>query len=200
MHMTTVRHLERLWNAGSHQILVRDLLSGRPEGSLRLQAELSSPVAVAALVLIRLDELAQSHVPLYSRLLKMILAAAEGDGGWGDPLISALCLRALLAGRGAGVAIDRGLESLAQLQRPEGLWPATPLRRMPAEPFVSAFILLQLGGDERFRAAVRFRPALQWFERNTYELDPETRRLWDHAAVRCRTYRAPSPQHVLSWS
>jgi hypothetical protein len=198
--MTTVRQLERLWNAGSQQILLRELLAGRPEGALRLYTDLNTPVAVAALILIRLDELAQSHVPLYSRLLKMILAAEEGDGGWGDPLTTALCLRALLAGKGEGVIIDRGFEYLAQSQRSEGLWPQVPLRRMPGEPFVSAFILLQLGADERFRAAVRFGDALRWFEDNLQQLDPDTRRLWDHAALRCRTYRAQSRQRVLSWS
>jgi hypothetical protein len=198
--MTTVRHLERLWNAESHQLLLRDLLSGRPEASLRLHEELNGPLAIAALVLIRLDELAQSHVPLYSRLLKMILAAAEGDGGWGDPLTTALCLRALITGRGTGVAIDRGMACLAQLQRPDGLWPAAPLRRLPPDPFVSAFILLQLGSDERFRAAVRIHDAVGWLQRNEAHLDPETRRLWDYASVRCRSYRAPDRQHVLSWS
>ncbi len=198
--MTTVRQLERLWNASAQASLTQELLIGRPEASLRLEAQLASPVPVAALLLIRLDELAQAHVSLYSRLLRVILAAQEGDGGWGDPITTAICLRALLGSNGAGQSIERGLQYLAQLQKPEGIWPQTPLRRMPADSFASAFILLQLGGEQRFRSAVCFRDAVIWFEQNLQSLDPETRRLWDHAAIRCRTYRALPAQQQLSWS
>jgi hypothetical protein len=198
--MTTVRQIERLWNSSAQQVLAQELLCGRPECSLRLESELRNPLCVAAFILIRLDELAQSHVPLYTRVLKMILAAQEGDGGWGDPLTTALCLRALLAGHGAGAAVERGLEYLARLQKPEGIWPQASLRRMPADAFVSAFVLLEVGCHERFRSAVRFSVAVQWFKDNIHGLDPETRRMWDHAALRCGTYRALSAQQQLSWS
>ena len=194
--MMTVRHIEKLWNAKTFQRLFRDMLAGRAEASLRLEVELSGPLPAAAMALIRLDELAQAHVPLYSKLLKAILAAQEADGGWGDPLTTALCLRALLAGRGQGVAIDRGLSYLAEMQKPEGFWPKLPFRRMPADPFVSAFILLQLGGDVRFREAIRFIDALNWFDGHEHSLDAEAHRLWDHASIRCQMHRAP----VMNWS
>src|SRR5450432_3326604 len=108
--MMTVRHIEKLWNAKAYQRLLREMLAGRPEASLRVEAELadSGVLPAAAMALLRLDELAQSHVPLYSKLLKIILAAQEGDGGWGDPMSTALCLRALLGSRGQGVAIQHG--------------------------------------------------------------------------------------------
>jgi hypothetical protein len=199
--MMTVRHIEKLWNAGSYTKLLQEMLVGRPEASLRLEQEMSGSLPAVAMALLRLDELAQSHVPLYSKLLRTILAAQQPDGGWTDPLTTSICLRALFAGRGQGAAIERGLFYLAQLQKPEGIWPNVPIRRMPADPFVSAFIVMQLGADSRFRAAVRFIDALNWFESNEPALDPETRRLWDHASVRCQMARPLGiSQPMLSWS
>lgn len=199
--MMTVRHIEKLVNASAYSRLLQEMLAGRAEASLRLEHELTGTLPAVAMALLRLDELAQSHVPLYSKLLKTILAAQQSDGGWNDPLTTALCLRALCAGRGQGTAIERGMFYLSQLQKQEGIWPNVPIRRMPADPFVSAFILLQLGGDARFRTAVRFIDAINWFEANEHSLDGETRRLWDHAAVRCQMHKGiSSPQHVLSWS
>jgi hypothetical protein len=199
--MMTVRHIEKLWNAQNYERLMRDMLAGRPEASVRLAVELpAGAIPAAALALMRLDELSQSHVPLYSKLLRIMLAAQDQDGGWSDPLTTALCLRALLAGRGDGAAVERGLFYLAQLQKPEGIWPKVPIRRMPADPFVSAFILLQLGADQRFRSAVRFMDALNWFEDNEATLDPETRKLWDYAFIRCAVRRHDAMQTMLSWS
>lgn len=199
--MITIRYIERLWNAGSFQQLLRELLNGRPEGASTLAAEWNGAVPAAAMIMIRLDELTQSHVPLYGRLVRFVLAAQEGDGGWGDPALTALCLRALLAGRGQGAAIQRGMGYLASLQKDEGIWPKVPLRRMPADAITSALVLLQLGGDEMFRNAVDLDRALDWFDRNEQELDQPTLRLWSHAKLRCLAGRvAPSAQAVLSWS
>jgi len=199
--MMTVRHIEKLWTARKYELLFRDMLAGRPEASLRLEVEVSGFAPAAAMALIRLDELAQAHVPLYPKLLKAILAAQEGDGGWGDPMLTAICLRALMGGRGQGVAIDRGLFYLAQMQKEEGIWPKVPFRRMPADPFVSAFVLLQLGADDRFRHAVRFVDALNWFESHEHSLEPETRRLWDHASLRCQmNHTTHITQPAMSWS
>jgi hypothetical protein len=150
------------------------------------------------MAIIRLDELAQSHVLLYSKLLKIVLTAQESDGGWGDPLTTAIALRALFTSRGQGLAIQRGLAYLAQMQKPDGIWPAEPLRRLPADPLVSAYILLQLGSDPRFRMAVRFTDAMDWFEENEPTLDSQARRLWDHAVIRCQMQRALSG--TFSWS
>lgn len=195
--MTTLRQIERLWAARRYESLFRQLLAARPEASFRLEVELARALPAAALALIRLDELCQSHQPLANELLRTILAAQESDGGWGDPMTTALCLRALLTGRGTGDSIDRGLFYLANLQKSDGIWPNAPLRRLPADPFASAFILHQLGDQPRFRSAVRFFDALNWFDRHESTLDPESRRLWDRAAVRCRL---SSPQQTFSWS
>lgn len=195
--MTTLRQIERLWAARRYDTLFQQLLAARPEASFRLEIELARAVPAAALALIRLDELCQSHQPLATELLRTLLAAQESDGGWGDPMATALCLRALLIGHGAGDAINRGLFYLAGLQKSEGIWPNVPIRRLPADPFVSAYILHQLGDQPRFRSAVRFLDALNWFDQHEPSLDPEARRLWDRAASRCRlTYAEP----MLSWS
>ncbi len=184
--MMTVRQIEKLWNTKGYTRLLGDLLSGRPEASARLETELLGALPVAALAIIRLDELSQSHVCLCDKLLRTLLAAQESDGGWGDPAVTALCLRALSCDGGAGLAIERGLVYLANLQKSDGIWPNIPIRRLPADPFVSAYILFTLGDHPDFRAGVRFDQAVAWFESHESALDPETRRLWDRAAHRCR--------------
>src|SRR5262249_27926124 len=114
------------------------------------------------------------------------LSSQEADGGWGEPLATALCLRALLCGRGQGLAIERGLNYLADLQKSEGIWPAVPIRRTAEDPFVSAFILFQLADSLAFRATVRFQAATQWFLQNQIKPDEEACRLWHRASLRCR--------------
>jgi hypothetical protein len=198
--MTTVRHLEKLWQSKAYTKLVRELLAGRPENSLRLASELTTPLAAAALALIRLDELGQSHVALAGKLLRTILLSQDADGGWSEPMTSTLCLRALLTGRGDGVSIERGFTYLANLQKPQGIWPREPIRRLPADAFVSAFVLYQLGAIDRFRSAVRFPDAIAWFEANERALDPESRRLWDHARLRARIIARPARAVPILWS
>jgi hypothetical protein len=183
--MQTVRHIQRLWDARKHQQLLHLLIGNRPENSVRLEPA-STCIPAAAMGAIRLDELNQSHVPLYTTFVKTLVATQEKDGGWGDPMTTALCLRALMAGKGAGLAIERGLVYLANLQKTEGIWPKIPIRRTPVEPLGSAFVLYQLGEDARFRAAVRFEDAVNWFETHESTLDAEIRRLWDRASLRCR--------------
>ena len=103
-----------------------------------------------------------------------------------------------MLGKGHGEAIERGLAYLATLQKPDGLWPKIPFRRMPGDACVSAFVLHQLSEDERFRAAVRFADAVSWFEANERSLEPEARRLWDRAKLRCGSRSVREP--MLMWS
>jgi hypothetical protein len=184
--MITVRQVEREWENKAYARLFAALLAARPEGGFRLGLDSSRPVPVAALAIIRLDELSQSHVKLYSKLVKTLLAAQEADGGWGDLLTTALCLRALLCGNGNGVAIQRALGYLAALQKADGIWPQVPIRRMPADPYLSALILYQLGDQPDFRQAVRLSDAANWFTLHDSSLDEETRSLWNRVRVRCR--------------
>ena len=185
--MITIRHIERLFDDHQHRRLFRELIAGRPEATFALEPVLARPVPIAALGMMRLDELSQSHTALYRRLLNVVLTARQGDGGWTDPMTTALCVRALLSGGGkGGAAVERGLRYLAALQQPKGTWPREPLRRMPLDAFATAFILMQLGDRDPFRRAVHFDDATAWFTIEHKSLDPETRRLWSHAAVRCR--------------
>ena len=52
----------------------------------------------------------------------------------GEPMLTALCLRALLSNQGAGLAVESALGYLAGLQQDSGIWPRVPLRRFPGDP------------------------------------------------------------------
>ena len=196
--MITVRQIEREWEAREYARLFRELTAVRPESSLRLGVDESRPVAAAAMAIIRLDELSQSHVKLYSKLVKIIIAAQEADGGWADLGTTALCLRALLCGAGGGLAIQRGLAYLASLQKSDGTWPSAPIRRMPSDPYLSAIILYQLGDQPRFAHAVRLGDALRWFADNESSLDEETRAMWLRVRRRCRVPASQALVPILS--
>ena len=199
--MFTIRQIERLWNSRQYRRLAVELLQGRPEASYRLEAEFGRSVPAAALALVRMDELTQSHHPLYRTLLNVLIVAQEADGGWGDVMTTAVCIRALTCGDGQGVAVERGLAYLAQLQKSEGVWPKVPIRRMPADAFVSAFVLFELGQTEPFQRTSRVSDAMDWFGGNLATLDPDTRRLWDRAAAKCRTKRVQRPAEASGlWS
>ena len=185
--MITVRQIERYWNNRQYDKLFNALVENRPEASFPFDPAEARSTPAAAIALIRLDELSQSHVPLYGRLVRALLASQNvNDGGWGDPVVTALCLRALLAGRGNGAGIDFGMRYLADLQKAEGVWPAGPIRRLPADPAASAFVLFQLGDRLEFRTVVRFDDALAWFETHASSLDADARRWWESARLRCQ--------------
>jgi len=203
--MITIRQIERLFNDQQWVRLHHELMSNRPEGAHQPPHAHGSPAApprglcgvvpVAAMAMIRMDELSQAGHPFYRRLLNVIFTSQQSDGGWGDPCVTALCVRALVAGAGSGAAIHGGLGYLAALQKSEGAWPKEPIRRLPADGFASAFILHQLGEFAQFRDAVRFADAITWFTSHARELDDDAQRLWSHAKTRCRlatTYR-PAP-------
>jgi hypothetical protein len=179
---------------------MRDLLAARGEASPAIMSELSRPVPAAAMVMIRLEELGQAHVPLFSKLLKTVLAVQNADGGWKDPLTTALVLRALRLTSGAGPAVDRGFQYLAQLQKDDGLWPAEPIRRMAGDPFVTAWILFHLGNDATFRRAIRLDDALAAMELLEPSLSPEAKRLWARVNRRRPLLMKPVEREVVSWS
>lgn len=182
--MLTVRHMERFWNARKYAEVLDELIGPRIEALAAGELSHNPSLAAAALGLIRLNELHQSHAAVCPKLVRAIIAVQEADGGWGDVAITALCLRALALEDGHGQAIDRGMAYLAALQQPDGIWPKIPIRRMSADPLLSAFVLLQLGDDEKFRAAVNLEAARAWFERHRASLDSSARILWAHARLR----------------
>ena len=184
--MLTVRQMEREWVERKYEKLFDALVAARPEATYPFDLSGGRAIPAAAMALVRLDELNQSHVPLYGRLVRALLAAQSAtDGGWGDPAVTALCLRALTAGRGNGLAVERGLDYLAGLQKSDGLWPAGPIRRMAADPVTTAFLLYQLGDKPAFRGAVRFDEAMDWFESRGRRLDRDARDWWELARMKC---------------
>jgi hypothetical protein len=197
--MITLRQLERFFDQQQFRRLYQELIAGRPEASAGFDVVLSRVMPIAALGMIRLDELTQSHTPLYRRLLNVVLTSQQKDGGWGDPVVSALCIRALLLGNGHGAATACGFAYLAALQKDEGTWPREPLRRMPADAQTTAFILLQLGEHDLFRRVVRFDDAVDWFTVHNRELDATTRQLWSHAQARCRLTLTGSGRIATLW-
>lgn len=191
--MVTVRQIERDWDDRKYEKLLSNLVAARPEQAFQFDIAGGRAVPAAAVALVRLDELNQTHVPLYARLVRALLAAQSyNDGGWGDPAVTALCLRALLGirGNGNGVSVERGMDYLADLQKDDGLWPAGPIRRMAADACTSAFILYQLADSPAFRDAVRFQDAVNWFELRADRTDADTRRWWRLARMKC-TYPMP---------
>lgn len=196
--MVTVRQIERYWVDRKYDRLFDELTGARPEGCFEFDPAAGRAAVAAAVALIRLDELNQSHVPVYGRLVRALIAAqSQGDGGWGDPAVTALCVRALAGSRGNGVCIDRGLQYLADLQKTEGAWPAGPIRRMAADSATSAFVLYQLGDKPWFRGAVRFDDALDWFERHGRSMPEDARRWWQLAQGKCFAHAAPLPEALV---
>ncbi len=198
--MITVRHMERMWNGRRYVQLIQELMAPRMEVCIEADLVAGRPVsAAAAMALIRLEELNQSRTPLSSILIQALVASQDQDGGWGEALTTALCVKALSLNEGAGEAIDRGLGYLASMQQPSGIWPRVPLRRMPSDACISAFVLLQLGDDARFRQAVDFDAAVEWFQSHELSDEPAARRIWSLARIRCvQTVTLFDPQP--SWS
>jgi hypothetical protein len=184
--MMTVKRIERAWNAGAYQRLFRDLAMCRPEAALESQSEQGWEVPAAAMAIIWLEELSQTYVPLYGKLIRSLIAAQQPDGGWGDVATTALALRALLCDNGDGLAVQGGLDFLTRLQRPGGIWPSFPHHRLPEDPQASAILLYHLGDQSAFQAAVRMHDATAWFERNGDTLDRPVADLWRRASRRCR--------------
>ncbi len=78
--MTTVRQIQRLWSAKAFDKLLQHLLLPRAEASDRLLAELTGPVAAAAMVVVRLDEMAQTFAPLNAEAIRVVVAAQSPTG------------------------------------------------------------------------------------------------------------------------
>lgn len=192
--MLTLRQIEKLWQADQYKKLLNELIAARPEGSGGDAAfEGGYALPAAAMALVRMEELSQSHLPLYTRLLRVILSAQEADGGWRDPVTTAFCVRALSCNAGVGVAIERGLAYLAALQKDEGPWPAGPIRRMPADAHATAMILLILGDHAGFHVHVRVHDALDWLEQAEPRLDDAARRMLTLARLRCQRHNSFEP-------
>ena len=198
--MLTTRYIEKLWDGRQYQRILEELMAPRIEAAATEELRQSPAAASAAMALIRLEELHQVHASLCPRLIRSLVALQEADGGWGDVAVTALCIRALSLQNGRGVAIERGMAYLAALQQPDGIWPKIPIRRMPADALVSAFVLFQLADHPEFREAVDFDAAYGWFESHRWALDPAAKALWDHARLRVPALPTTRAPVETSWS
>ncbi|MCC6240963.1 MAG: terpene cyclase/mutase family protein [Phycisphaerales bacterium] len=198
--MTTVKRMERAWAAGLYGRLLEELMVGRPEAGLPQEYTWRVLPATAAMVLIRLDELAQNHVPLFQRLVRVLLQNQETDGGWGDLMTTALALRALMLDGGEGNAVDRGLDYLVNLQKENGAWPAEPLRRFPEDVTTTAFVMYQLAGLPLFRQRVRFERALVFLNNPDRQLDAATRQLCQRSIARSQLLAIEPAEDRFIWS
>lgn len=142
--MLTVRQIERWWQVQAFDRLIDELCLGRGEAVGGIRQLLVGGVAAAALAVIRLDELHQSHLPLSGKMVRFLIASQEPSGGWGDPVTTALALRALSSGAGTGVCVEKAIDRLTALQRDDGQWPREAFRRFEGDPAVTAFVLFQL--------------------------------------------------------
>jgi hypothetical protein len=176
--------MERFWGAKEYGRMLSECLRTRSEAPILRLGDLSGAPAAAAMGIIRLDELSQPQSPLYRRLVHAVLASQQADGGWGDVMVTALCLRALLCGGGDGIAIQRGLAYLVALQQLEGTWPRVPLRRFPADPAVSAYVVSQLADQPLAIESLRLADTMRWLEEHQADLSPETQRLWRSTSTR----------------
>ncbi|HEV7301864.1 MAG TPA: hypothetical protein VGN72_21185 [Tepidisphaeraceae bacterium] len=190
--MTTTKRIERLWSAKDYARLLGELLSGRSEDLPRARTDINAKLAATALGIIRLDEFNQSHLPLCGQLIRMILTAQEADGGWADPMTTALCVRALHCSRGNGVAGDRGLEALARLQKSDGSFPAEPIRRLPSDAFATAFVVYEVGDIAGQWLDVP--RAMNWLASVESSFDDATRIIADRLKLK---YGAVAAQHVM---
>lgn len=184
--MFTVRQIERLYVARDFSRLLHDLTSHRADALIRWEERANRAILAAAMAAARFDELSQAHHPYCGKLLRIVLEAQDADGGWGDPLSTALCLRALMGSKGDGEAVQRGLAYLAAIQQDEGSFPAGPFRRMAADGHTTAAVLYLLAEYPVFNEAVRTADAAEWLNRQLQTLNDATRILWRHGSLRCR--------------
>lgn len=142
--MLTIRQIDKLWQLKAYERLLDELCTGRAESTGGIRQLIHGPIAAAALVVIRMDELHQGHLPQVRNAIKYLLTQQSAQGGWGDAVTSVLCLRALARGAGSGAAVDGAVKFLSNLQKEDGEWPREPMNRFPGDPAVTAFVLLQL--------------------------------------------------------
>jgi hypothetical protein len=204
-HMMTVKHMERLWRANRPAKLLADVTEGRGgTGWAGRLAELNfaggnhnlaplTPLAAAAAALLRLDDLGQGHAAFAKTLRSRLRQGQRPDGTWGDLGLTALCVRVLTTPADAGAA-SRGLAALAEMQRDDGSWSATGVRRVIGDVDTTLAIAEHLTFIPRLDGRPSLEAALSFLA--TAKLTPEQRRTFARVESRRRFVLTP----VESWS
>jgi hypothetical protein len=194
--MTTIRQINALLTTGQAAKLARELSRFRADMPATVLGEFeTSPegvsLAAVALAAIRLQEIDQTHAPMYASLIGRLLKTQAPDGSWADgcPFVSAMAIRALLNWSETQHAATRGIESLSRLQRDDGSFPRTGPRRLPGDALATAFVLTHLGEFAVFADRIRLGAALHWLGQNRTDLAPEDRPL-------ARMAMSRSVQHI----
>ncbi|MFT3786099.1 MAG: hypothetical protein QM770_08035 [Tepidisphaeraceae bacterium] len=185
--MTTIRQINGMMNDGQTRKLVQELTRYRADVPAAVAGDLEgSPVAAAALAAIRLLEIDQTHMPVFTQLLGRLLKTQTADGSWddGDPFVTALAARALLGWPETRPAALRAIAFLTGLQRDDGSFPRTGPRRLPGDALATAFVLVQLAEFADFAESIRLGAALFWLGQNRHSLSPDCRSLARNAVSR----------------
>lgn len=192
--MLSAELIQRHFEAGDHEKLLRDVASNGLELPLPLRLRLSQgPVAAIALGLRRLTELTYGPTPLSRDMIAALLDRQRDDGAFvagadgPDPLATATAIAAFnqtIADHPATAtgpvlaARERAIAALATMQDADGLFHCPEDRDQAQRALVTAFIFSLLAGDERFRTTVRLAELMSWFDERMRRLDEPTRMLY----------------------
>jgi hypothetical protein len=193
--MTTARQIQKLWQTNDYKRLVRLCLEARADALEPILPMLSGPVGSAALALIRLTELSPFPTPMHAGLAQVLANHQRENGGWGDPVLTAVAVRALLSAELQRDRASAGISHLGRLQRDDGLWPAGESTRLPGDPVVTLFVLLQLGVEAAFRFVTRVDRAIEAIDAHP-SLDASSRRALTIARLRSTTASVVQPGRV----
>lgn len=188
--MTTIRQINALLTTNQPAKLLRELSRFRADVTDTVLTEVENAegtgLAAVALAAIRLQEIDQTHTPMYASLIGRLLSSQSTDGTWHDgcPFVSAMAIRALLNWPETALAANRGIEAIARMQRDDGGFPRIGPRRLPGDALATAFILTHLGQFAAFADRVRLGAALHWLGQNRNELSAADRALARSAVQR----------------
>lgn len=196
--MLSVSLLQRYFDAGQFDRMVKGLVANGSPLPLPLQARLSHAAPATAMALRRLVELTYGSTGLSRQMTTVLLALQRPGGSFaGDDEADPIATAAVAAALGAVLrehgedervrsAYERAVLALAGMQDGRGLFAGPADRSLQDRALTSAFALSLLADDEGFRASVRFADLESWFESNQRRLEPSTAGLYRLARVRTR--------------
>ncbi|MCE9588971.1 MAG: hypothetical protein K8S99_00420 [Planctomycetes bacterium] len=191
--MLNLRAIDRHFHLGRFDLLADAVADNGLGLPLPLRVRVTgSRVAAVAMGLKRVIELTYGPTSLSREMTSSLLTLQQPDGSFeGDPLATAAVLAALnlinsdqprACDPAVALAREHALAALAAMQDDDGLFHTSPLDRTEQDrALTAAFVLLILGRDPEFRAAIRFADLLNWFDTNAQTLDADTHQLLDTA-------------------
>lgn len=210
--MLNLHRIEKQFNAGEHERLLRGVLDNGLRLPLPLRVRLSQGRATAiALSLRRVVELTYGPTSLSRGMIAALLAEQTDSGAFladdrPDPLATAAAVAALALVRrdhaAAAVpeidsAYDRALAALSNLQDSDGLFRAADDRSDVDRARTAAFILWLLAAEPAFCQSVRLADLRNCFEIRLSRLEPATAELY-HLACLSRPVEPPRTPAVAA--